>query len=134
MSDLSNEFENRVATWLFRPATSVTRPTTLWAALYTAVTDPEAGTGAEVSGGSYQRAEVTSAFGAPSNGQIVNTASVVFPSPTAHWGTITHVGIRDASSGGNPVTIIKALSTPVVINSGDSPPGFNPGDIAIAIA
>ena len=134
MSDLSNEFENRVATWLFRPATSVTRPTTLWMALYTAVIDAEAGTGTEVSGGNYSRVQVTSAFGAPSNGTLINTASITFPVPSANWGTITHVGIRDASTAGNAVTIIKALSTPVTINGGDSPPGFNPGDIAISIA
>jgi hypothetical protein len=133
MSDFSNEFENRVATWVFRPATSVTRPSQLWMALYTAVIDAEAGTGTEVSGGGYQRVQVTSAFGAASGGQIINTGSIVFPSPSANWGTITHVAIRDASTGGNAVTVLKALVDPVVINAGDAPPGFNPGDITIAI-
>lgn len=134
MSDFSNEFENRVANWVFRPAASVTRPTSLWVALYTAVSDAEAGTGTEVSGGSYQRVEVTSEFGAPANGQLSNTGSVVFPTPTGNWGTITHVGIRDASMGGNAVTVLKALVSPVTVDNGDSPPGFNPGDITIAIA
>lgn len=134
MSDLSNEFENRVATWLFRPATSVTRPTTLWVALYTAVTNAEAGTGTEVSGGNYARVEVTSAFGTASGGQVTNTTSVVFPNPSANWGTITHIGIRDASTAGNAVTALKALVSPVTIDAGESPPGFNPGDITLTMA
>jgi hypothetical protein len=133
MSDLSNEFENRVATWLFRPATSVTRPTALWLALYTAVTDAEAGTGTEVTGGSYARVDVTSAFSAPANGVLSNTANITFPTPTGNWGTITHVAIRDASTGGNAVTVIKALASAVTVNNGDPPPGMYPGDLVFTV-
>lgn len=133
MSDLSNEFENRVATWLFRPATSVTRPTSIWLALYTAVTDAEAGTGTEVSGGGYARVEVTSDFSAPSNGQIRNLNNITFPTPTGNWGTITHIAIRDASSAGNAITVLKALTTPITINNGDPAPGLYPNDLVLQV-
>jgi hypothetical protein len=66
--------------------------------LYT--TDPgEGNTGTEVSGGSYARVSVS--FGAPSNGVSTNSASVTFPTATGTWGTVTHIGILDALTGGN---------------------------------
>jgi hypothetical protein len=40
-------------------------------------------------------------FGAPSNGASTNSAAVEFPQAGSSWGTITHIGLRDASSAGN---------------------------------
>lgn len=79
-----------------------TRPATVYLALYT--TNPTAAdTGTEVSGGAYARQPIT--FGAPvvDSGKqtIKNSAQIQFPVATADWGTITHVGIRDALTGGN---------------------------------
>lgn len=132
MADLSNEFENRVGTWLFRPATSVTRPSALYFALFNNATDIEAGIGTEVSGGSYARVDVTSTFGAPSNGTIVNESAIIFPNPTGDWGTIRFVAIMDASTGGSAVTILKGI-TPVDVNNGDAPPGFVIGAISLTV-
>lgn len=134
MSDLSNEFETRVYDWLFRPGTSVTRPSAIYLALYTAVTDAEAGTGTEVSGGSYARVDITSLIGASSNGVGSNSGAITFPAPTANWGTVTHFAIRDASSGGNAVTALKALSASRVINNGDAAPSFAIGDLDLTVA
>jgi len=97
MSEMSNYLENALINVTLR-ATSYTAPTTVYVALYT--TDPtDADTGTEVTGGSYARTSVT--FAAPSNGVTTNSADITFPTCTLAWGTVTHIGIRDASTAGN---------------------------------
>lgn len=48
-----------------------------------------------------------------------NTSLITFPTATANWGTVTHAGVFDASTAGNALTIIKALTASKVVNSGD---------------
>jgi len=94
---MSNYLENALINVTLR-ATAYTAPTTVYVALFT--TDPtDAGTGTEVTGGSYARTSVT--FGAPSNGVSTNSADVTFPTCTAGWGIVTHLGLYDASTSGN---------------------------------
>jgi len=94
---MSNYLENALINVTLRN-TAYTTPTTVYVALYT--TDPtDADTGTEVTGGSYARTAVT--FAAPSNGVTTNSADVTFPTCTLAWGTVTHIGIRDASTSGN---------------------------------
>ena len=96
MSSLSNHAEALLATWLLT-AESVARPSACYLALYTAAPS-DAGGGTEVVGGGYARTAVI--FGV-TNDTASNTAAVEFGPASADWGTITHVGIFDASSGGN---------------------------------
>jgi hypothetical protein len=97
MAEMSNYLENALINATLRN-TSYTSPATVYVGLYTS--DPgEGNTGTEVSGGSYARTAVT--FGAPSNGVSTNSASVTFPTATGTWGTVTHIGILDASTSGN---------------------------------
>jgi hypothetical protein len=97
MSEMSNYLENALINATLRN-TSYTSPTTVYVGLHTA--DPtDAGTGAEVSGGSYARQSAT--FGAPSDGSSTTTADITFPTATASWNTVTHIGIWDASTSGN---------------------------------
>jgi len=78
--------------------TSYTAPTTTYLALFTS--DPtDAGTGTEVSGGSYARQSIS--WNTPARGATPNSADVTFPQATANYGTVTHIGIYDASSAGN---------------------------------
>jgi hypothetical protein len=114
MAEMSNFLENALINATLRN-TSYTSPTTVYVGLYT--TDPgEGNTGTEVSGGSYARTAVT--FGAPSNGVSTNSASVTFPTATGTWGTVTHVGILDASTSGN-LLYYTALDASKSIASGD---------------
>jgi hypothetical protein len=97
MAEMSNYLENALINVTLR-ATAYTAPTTVYLALYT--TDPtDADTGTECSGTSYARQAVT--FGAPSNGVSTNSAAIEFPQAGSAWGTITHIGIRDALTVGN---------------------------------
>jgi hypothetical protein len=114
MAEFSNYLENALINAVLRN-TSYTSPATVYVSLYT--TDPtDADTGTEVSGGSYARTSAT--FGAPSNGVSTNSADVTFPTATASWGTVTHIGIHDASTSGN-LLFHTPLDTAKTIDSGD---------------
>jgi hypothetical protein len=112
MAELSNYLENALINVTLR-ATAYTAPTTVYLALYT--TDPtDADTGTECSGTSYARQSIT--FGAPSNGVSTNSAAIEFPQAGGAWGTITHIGIRDALTTGNllyhsPLDASKTIAT-----------------------
>ena len=109
---MSNYLENALINASLR-ATTFTAPSVVYVGLYTA--DPtDAGTGTEVSGGSYARQSAT--FGAPSNGVSTTTADITFPQCTSSWGTVSHIGILDALTTGNllyhtPLTTSKAIDT-----------------------
>ena len=114
MAEFSNFLENALINATLR-ATTYTSPATVYVSLYT--TDPtDADSGTEVSGGSYARTAVT--FGAPSNGVSTNSADVTFPTATASWGTVSHIGIHDASTTGN-LLFHTPLDTAKTIDSGD---------------
>ena len=110
---LSNTFETDVLEWLFTD-TSVTRPTAWYVGLFT--TDPtDAGTGTEVSGGSYVRKAATFSV---TGDTATTTAAVEWPVATADWGTITHIGVYDASTAGNLIAYA-ALTASKTINTDD---------------
>ena len=109
----SNTFETTVLTWVFTTS-SATRPTEWHIALYTASpSDPGGGT--EVTGGGYARQAVTFTV---SGNTASNTAAIEWPVATASYGTVTDVGVFDASSGGNLIAYA-ALTTSKAIDTGD---------------
>ena len=112
---LSNYLENALINAVLRN-TAYSSPATVYVALYT--TDPgEDGSGTEVSGGSYARQAIT--FAAPTNGVSSNSAVITFPFATASWGTVTHFGILDASTGGN-LLFYGALGASKAVTSGNT--------------
>jgi hypothetical protein len=114
MAEMSNFLENALINATLRN-TTYTSVATVYVSLWTS--DPtDAGSGTEVSGGSYARTAVT--FGAPSNGASLNSADVTFPTATASWGTVGWIGINDALTTGN-LLYHTALDTAKAIDSGD---------------
>jgi hypothetical protein len=115
MSAISNYLENALINATLRN-TSYTSPAVVYAGLFTS--DPtDAGSGTEVSGGSYARKAIT--FAAPSNGATTNSAAACeFDQATGNWGTITHFAIFDALTTGN-MLYYGALTTSKTISSGD---------------
>ena len=114
MAEISNYLENAIINATLRN-TTYTSVATVYVSLWTS--DPtDAGSGTEVSGGSYARTAVT--FGAPSGGVSTNSAAVEFPQATASWGTIGWIGINDAQTSGN-LLYHTALNTSKDIDSGD---------------
>jgi len=110
---LSNTFETTTLTWLLT-ADAATRPTAWYLALYTAAPS-DTGGGTEVSGGSYARKAVSFTV---SGDTASNSAAVEFDVATAAWGTISHIGVFDASSGGNLIAYA-ALTASKTIDDGD---------------
>ncbi len=111
MSIATNYFENLCLNPLRGlPANA---PAQVYVALF--LTNPgETGAGTEVTGGGYARQPVT--FSAPAETSagvqsISNIASIVFPTASAAWGTITYVALMDSISAGNMLHYIQ-LSTP----------------------
>jgi hypothetical protein len=97
MAEMSNYLEDALINATLR-ATTFTSPATVYVSLHTA--DPtDAGTGTEVSGGSYARQSAS--FAAPSNGASATDADITFPQATGSWGTVSHIGIWDALTTGN---------------------------------
>lgn len=131
MSALSDYLENKLVDHIFRGQTFSTP--TLYIGLLTSAPS-DAGGGTEVSGSAYAR--VKAAAGASqaltdwkstqndnlastgTGGQTSNSSPVNFPTPSATWGTVTHFGIYDASSGGN-LLVHGSLNVAKTINQDD---------------
>ena len=109
----SNYLETEILDHVFGGA-AYTAPATHYLALYTA-TPGETGGGTEVTGGAYVRKAV--AFTTTGN-TTSNTAAVEYPTATANYGTVTSVGVFDASTSGN-LMAYAALSSSKTIETGD---------------
>ncbi len=84
--------------------TSYTVPTTYHFGLSTTTIQIDGSGASEPSGGAYARVALTNNktnWGTASNASLANSTAVQFTESTASWGTITYVGVWDASSGGN---------------------------------
>jgi len=111
----SNTFETHVLNYVFT-ATSVTRPTAWYVALFTSNPAEDAsGTEVSTSGTAYVRKTV--AFTVSGN-LATNNAAIEFPTATSSFGTVTHIGVFDASTSGNLIAY-SALSASKAIATGD---------------
>ena len=110
----TNFLETEILDHVFAGA-AYTAPGTKYLALFTAIADGEAGSVTELSGNAYARQTV--AFTTSGN-TTSNNAAVEFPTATGSWGTVTHVGVYDASTSGN-LMAYATLSSSKAIATGD---------------
>ena len=111
----SNTFETHVLNYVFT-TTSVTRPTAWYLALFTSNPAEDAsGTEVSTSGTAYARQSATFTV---SGNEATTSAAIEFPTATASYGTVTHVGVFDASTGGNLIAY-SALRTSKAVGTGD---------------
>jgi hypothetical protein len=90
----------------------------VYVGLYTAAPS-DAGGGTEVTGGSYARKVTAGAdWNAAASGSTSNANAITFVTATGSWGTCTHFGLFDASSGGNLLRWA-VLTTSKTIGTGD---------------
>lgn len=136
--DLDFSFSGAISTYLahalinhiFRNTAYTSPGTSIYAALYTS--DPTVDdAGAEVSGGSYARNQI-SAWDAPTDGATANTSLEAWAAATANWGTVSHVGLRDASTVGN-LLFFGALGSSKIVNNGDTFQ-FAAGDLDVSVS
>ena len=111
----SNYLETELLDHVFTNS-AYTAPSTLYLALHTANPD-EDGSGTEVStsGTAYAREAVTFTV---SGNTATTSAAVEYETATANFGTVTHVGVWDASTAGNLIAYA-ALTTSKTIETGD---------------
>ena len=111
----SNFLETEILDHVFAGA-AYTAPSTHYLALFTAAPG-ETGGGTEVttSGTAYVRKAV--AFTTTGN-TTSNSAAVEYPTATASFGTVTHVGVFDAATSGN-LMAYATLSSSKAIATGD---------------
>ena len=94
----------------------MTRPTAWYLALFTSNPAEDAsGTEVTATGTAYARQSATFTV---SGNTASNSAAIEFPTATASYGTVTHVGVYTASSGGDLIAYA-ALSTSKAIDTGD---------------
>jgi len=110
----TNFLETEILDHVFAGA-AYSAPGTHYLALFTAVANGETGSVTELSGSAYARQSV--AF-TTSGDTTSNNAAVEFPTATGSWGTVTHVGVYDASTSGN-LMAYATLSSSKAIDTGD---------------
>ena len=111
----SNFLETEILDHVFGAA-AYTAPGTMYLALFTSNPDEDAsGTEVSTSGTAYARQTV--AFTVSGN-TASNTGAVEYPTATATFGTVTHVGVMDASTSGN-LMAYAALTSSKTIATGD---------------
>lgn len=130
MAALSDYSEKLILDYLMTTG-SATRPTNWYVALYTAAPS-DSGGGTELSGSGYAREAVTFAAATSGAGTTSNSGAVVFTADGGDWGSVTHMGIHDASSSGN-LLWHGALAAAKTVLDGDSLE-FAAGNIDLTVA
>lgn len=130
MAALSDYAEKLLLDWMMT-AGAATRPTAWYVALYTAAPS-DSGGGTEVSGSGYSRQSVTLAAASTPGGTTSNTNAVSFTASGGAFGTVTHIGIFDASTGGN-LLWHGAMTASKAVADGDTLE-FSIGNIDLTIA
>ena len=144
MAAMSDYLENKIIDYIFRGTTTAFNPTTVYIGLHTSATN-DAGGGTEVSGGSYAREQVgpgdanwantaggSGAVNSGTGGLTDNLADITFTTASASWGTVSHVAIWDAVSGGN-MLFHGSLTASKTIDNGDTFK-FAIGDLDVTLA
>ena len=130
MAALSDYAEKLILDWMMT-AGSATRPTSWYVALFTAAPS-DSGGGTEVTGSGYARQSVTFDAGSSPGGTTQNSGAVSFTASGGNFGTVTHIGIFDAVSGGN-LLWHGAMTASKTINDGETLE-FSAGNIDLTIA
>lgn len=130
MSALSDYSEKLLLDWMMTTG-AATRPTAWYVALYTAAPS-DSGGGTEVSGNGYSRQSVAFAAATSGAGTTSNTGTVAFTASGGNWGTITHIGVHDASTSGN-LLWHGSMTASKTVNDGDTLE-FAIGNIDLALA
>ena len=114
----SDYLEEKVLSHVFTN-TSYTAPTTVYVGLFTAApSDTGGGTEISTSSTGYARQSAAFTVSGTSPTKAANSSAIDFPTATADWGSITHLAVFDAATGGNMLAF-SAATTAKTINNGD---------------
>lgn len=126
MSTKTIYFQEKLVDWIFR-GQAFSLPSHLYFGLLVTNTSGE-GSLDEVYGGGYARVAVPRSLSSFAEGFVTtNSPAITFPSPTADWGEVTHVGVFDSANEGE-LLIVATLDTPKIVISGSPAPVIASGD------
>jgi len=111
---MSDYLENEILDHILATG-AYTMPSAIYIGLSTGSFGDDA-SGTELNGNGYTRKVI--AFDAAIAGTADNSGAVEFSAATASWGTVSHFGLFDASSGGN-LLIHGAFTAAKLIDTGD---------------
>ena len=134
MSQMSDYLEGQIRAHIFRTAT-FTKPTGLTVHLFTAAPG-ETGGGTEVTGGSYAAQSLNPldanwTAASATDGLTDNASAITYPAPTANWGVVTHLAIKDQAVN---FLLAGALTASKTVNNGDPAPNFPIGSLDVTFA
>jgi len=117
MANLTDAYELEVLDTL-TGVTPLNAPTIVYVALFTADPTDEGSVVNEVFGGGYARTSINAKFEAGASATTSNTAQIDFPTATADWPTVTHVGMMKSDIEGNgDMMVWIALDSPITISN-----------------
>lgn len=135
MSDATDYLETAIRDWFSQGTAMPSAPGTLYIALHTSDPGESPDGSTEVSAGDYSRVGVTTGTGFSTSlnpTEFSNANEVSFGTATNDWGTVSHVSLWDASTGGNCLAAY-GLSTSKAINTNDEAT-FPAGDLTVTIS
>lgn len=103
MTDLTTYLEAKIQEWWADGTAFPAAPSNVYVALHTGDPGNDASAN-EVAAGDYSRAETAAAdWSVTGSGptHVENANEIQFSTATSDWGTISHVSLWDASTGGN---------------------------------
>jgi hypothetical protein len=127
----ANYWENEILDHVFNKG-AYSAPANIFVGLSTADPEEDASALAEPSGNGYARVSTAAAdWDTASSGVIDNVNTIIFPTATGDWGTVTHFALFDAASGGNMLAYgILGLSVAVALNN---TPRFTAAQLEISL-
>jgi len=125
----ANYWENAILDHVFGKS-SYSAPSNIYVGLSTADPLDDASALAEPSGNNYARVSTAPAdWNAASAGSITNASTITFPQASGAWGTVTHICLFDAASGGNLLASGLLSEQGLIVNQDTV--YFDPGDLEV---
>jgi len=134
MTDFSGYSEQEIIEHIFKNTSIFTSPSNIYVSLHTADEGENPDGTNEVAAADYSRASTAPADwtvgGTDGPTTVDNANAISFGDPTNNWGTITHVALWDASTGGNPFTVTIALNSSKTVDADTDELRFDAGDLS----
>lgn len=134
MSDFTDYSEIEIRDWMSQGTNVDAAPGNIYVALHTSDPGDSPSGSTEVGAGDYSRVSTTAGTDWDTTLNPTgfdNTNTISFGQATSDWGTISHVSLWDAATGGNCLAAY-ALDSSVTINTDDTLE-FNAGQLSFEI-